>query len=208
MSTAKPTGTSTAKLTSPPMGTSTGTLGTIPASRTTEAFSRRSGPANALAGDAEAIAAACHAMARRFHRAGRLVVFGSGGAGSDAAHVVVEFVHPVIVGKRALPAFALTGRNLAGQLALLGESGDIALGIAADGGDEVADAMAVARQAGLLTVALLGGDGGRIVRDGLAEHTLVVHSTDPLVVKEVQVTTYHVLWELVHVFAEQPGVLS
>jgi D-sedoheptulose 7-phosphate isomerase len=165
-------------------------------------------PANALAGDAEAIAAACHAMARRFHRGGRLVVFGAGGADSDAAHVVVEFVHPVIVGKRALPAFALTGRNLAGQLALLGEPGDIALGIAADGGDEVADAMAVARQAGLLTVALLGGDGGRIVRDGLAEHALVVHSTDPLVVKEVQVTTYHVLWELVHVFAEQPGVLS
>jgi len=47
-----------------------------------------------------------------------------------------------------------------------------------------------------------------VARDGLAEHTLVVRSADPLVVKEVQVTTYHVLWELVHVFAEQPGVLS
>jgi D-sedoheptulose 7-phosphate isomerase len=186
----------------------TAKVGTVTASRTVEAFSRRSVPANALAGDAEAIAAACHAVARRFHLGGRLVVFGAGGAGSDAAHVVVEFVHPVIVGKRALPAFALTGRNPAGQLALLGEPGDIALGIAADGGDEIADAMAVAGQAGLLTVALLGGDGGRIVRDGLAEHTLVVHSADPLVVKEVQVTTYHVLWELVHVFAEQPGVLS
>ena len=165
-------------------------------------------PANALAADAEAIAAACHAMARRFHRGGRLVVFGSGGAGSDAAHVVVEFVHPVIVGKRALPAFALTGPNLAGQLALLAEPADIALAIAADGGDELADAVAAARAAGLLTVALLGGDGGRIAGDGLAEHPLVVRSADPLVVKEVQVTTYHVLWELVHVFAEQPGVLA
>ncbi|HEX4247086.1 MAG TPA: phosphoheptose isomerase [Pseudonocardia sp.] len=153
-------------------------------------------------------------MAGRFHRGGRLVVFGSGGAGCDAAHVVVEFVHPVIVGKRALPAFALTGSpsltgpSLAGQLALLAEPADIALGIAADGGDELAEAVAAARAAGLLTVALLGADGGRIARDGLAEHTLVVRSADPLVVKEVQVTTYHVLWELVHVFAEQPGVLS
>jgi D-sedoheptulose 7-phosphate isomerase len=186
----------------------TGTPTTVTASRTIEAFTRRSVPANALAGDAEAIAAACHAMAGRFHRGGRLVVFGSGGAGCDAAHVVVEFVHPVIVGKRALPAFALTGPNLAGQLALLAEPTDIALGIAADAGDELADALAAARAAGLLTVALLGADGGRIARDALAEHTLVVRSADPLVVKEVQVTTYHVLWELVHVFAEQPGVLS
>ncbi|HEY0575589.1 MAG TPA: SIS domain-containing protein [Pseudonocardia sp.] len=179
-----------------------------------QAFTRRSGPANALAGDAEAIAAACHAMARRFHRGGRLVVFGCGGSGgssSDAAHVVVEFVHPVIVGKKALPAFALTGPNLAAQLALLAEPADIALGISAGGADaELTEAMRVARRAGLLTVALLGGDGdvGAVAGEGIAAHTLVVHSRDPLVVKEVQVTTYHVLWELVHVFAEQPGALA
>jgi D-sedoheptulose 7-phosphate isomerase len=37
---------------------------------------------------------------------------------------------------------------------------------------------------------------------------VVVPSDDPRVVKEVHVTTYHVLWELVHVFLEQPGVLA
>jgi D-sedoheptulose 7-phosphate isomerase len=148
-------------------------------------------------------------MAHRFHRGGRLVVFGEGGSSADAAHVVVEFVHPVIVGKRALPAFALTGPALADQLELLAEPEDIALGISAGGSsDEVADALASARRAGLLTVALLGGDGGRVARERSAEHLLLVRSTDPLVVKEVQVTTYHVLWELVHVFAERPGVLS
>jgi D-sedoheptulose 7-phosphate isomerase len=70
--------------------------------------------------------------------------------------------------------------------------------------------MRVARRAGLLTVALLGSDGdvGAVAGEGIAAHTLVVHSEDPLVVKEVQVTTYHVLWELVHVFAEQPGALA
>ena len=55
-----------------------------------------------------AVADACHAMAVRFHRGGKLVVFGTGGASTDAQHVAVEFVHPVIVGKRALPAIALT----------------------------------------------------------------------------------------------------
>jgi len=153
-------------------------------------------------------------MAERFHRGGRLVVFGSGGSGSDAAHVVVEFVHPVIVGKKALPAFSLTGPNLAAQLALLAEPADIALGISAGDADaELTEAMRAARRSGLLTVALLGGDGDRaagegIAGGGIAEHTLVVRSDDPLVVKEVQVTTYHVLWELVHVFAEQPGALA
>jgi D-sedoheptulose 7-phosphate isomerase len=37
---------------------------------------------------------------------------------------------------------------------------------------------------------------------------LVARSDDPRVVKEIHVTTYHVLWELVHVFFEQPGVLA
>jgi D-sedoheptulose 7-phosphate isomerase len=57
-------------------------------------------------------------------------------------------------------------------------------------------------------VALLGGDGGDIARAAVADHQVVVPSADPRVVKEVHVTTYHVLWELVHVFLEQPGVLA
>ena len=58
--------------------------------------------------------------------------------------------------------------------------------------------LAVARERGLLTVALAGGGGGRLE----ADHVLVTASTDPLVVKEVHVTTYHLLWELTHVFLE------
>jgi D-sedoheptulose 7-phosphate isomerase len=60
----------------------------------------------------------------------------------------------------------------------------------------------------MLTVALVGGDGGRVVAERAADHVLVARSGDPRVVKEVHVTTYHVLWELVHVFFEQPGVLE
>jgi D-sedoheptulose 7-phosphate isomerase len=66
----------------------------------------------------------------------------------------------------------------------------------------------VAHELGLKTVALLGGDGGRIAASPAVEHPLVVRAGDPLVVKELHVTLYHVLWELVHVFFEQPGVFD
>ena len=52
-------------------------------------FERRNGPTAELAGQADAVAAACHAMAVRFHRGGKLVVFGVGGPSADAQHVAV-----------------------------------------------------------------------------------------------------------------------
>ena len=71
-------------------------------------FARRQAPVEDLAGQAGAVATTCHAMAVRFHQGGKLVVFGTGTESTDALHVAVEFVHPVIVGKRALPAISLT----------------------------------------------------------------------------------------------------
>src|SRR5438105_11116691 len=65
-------------------------------------------PETFFANETGRIAEACWAMARRFHQGGRLLAFGNGAWATDAQHVSVEFVHPVIVGKRALPALALT----------------------------------------------------------------------------------------------------
>jgi D-sedoheptulose 7-phosphate isomerase len=187
-------------------------------------FELRSDPARDLARRAGAVAAACHAMAVRFHQGGKLVVFGAGGASTDAQHVAVEFVHPVIVGKRALPAISLTtdvatvtgiaeregvDAIFAHQIRFLADPADIALGISADGNSaSVLAGLEAAKQLGLLTIALAGGDGGKIAASGAADHLLTVASGDPRVVKELQVTTYHILWELVHVFFEQPGVLD
>jgi D-sedoheptulose 7-phosphate isomerase len=175
------------------------------------AFTRRDGPIGLLAADAPALAAACHAMARRFHRGGRLLAFGTGCAAADAAHVVVEFVHPVIIGKRALPAQSLPGGS-AGyplELELFGGPEDIALAIAGDGGDErVAAGLAAARDRGLLTVALLGGPAGAVTRLTGLDHVITIGSDDPRVVREAHVTAYHVLWELVHVFLDAPEVLT
>jgi D-sedoheptulose 7-phosphate isomerase len=47
------------------------------------------------------LAYAAQEMAARFGRGGRLYAFGRGPYATDAAHISVEFVHPVIVGKRA-----------------------------------------------------------------------------------------------------------
>jgi D-sedoheptulose 7-phosphate isomerase len=189
-----------------------------------ELVHRRIAPLNDLAEHAAEVAGTCHAMAVRFHRGGKLVVFGNGGPSTDAQHVAVEFVHPVIVGKRALPAISLTSdvatltgianrvglaETFAHQIRFLAEPADIALGLSTDGGCEnVLRGLAEARSRGLLTVALVGGDGGAIAAAGAADHVLIARSDDPRVVKEVHVTMYHVLWELVHVFFEQPGVLD
>ncbi|MDR0342231.1 MAG: SIS domain-containing protein [Nocardiopsaceae bacterium] len=184
----------------------------------------RAAPSAALADQAGAIADTCHAMAVRFHQGGKLIVFGTGGPSTDAQHVAVEFVHPVIVGKRALPAISLTtdiatvtgtaerdgiSEIFAHQIRYLAAPADMALGISSDGNSpSVLGGLAAARAGGLLTIALTGGDGGQIAASRAAEHVLLAPSPDPRIVKELQVTLYHVLWELVHVFFEQPGVLA
>ena len=189
-----------------------------------DAFARRATPGVLLAEDADAVANACLDVAVQFHRGGRLVVFGNGGAAADAQHIAVEFVHPVIVGKRALPALSLTNdvATLTGiavragfddvfahQIRHLAAPGDIALGVSPDGECEnVLRGLAAGRDLGMLTVALVGGDGGAIARSDAVRDVLVARSDDALVVKEIHTTIYHVLWELVHVFLDQPGLLE
>jgi D-sedoheptulose 7-phosphate isomerase len=187
-------------------------------------FSARTGPGLLLAEQSELVARACHDMAVRFHRGGKLIVFGNGGPSTDAQHISVEFVHPVIVGKRALPAISLvndiatvTGVTttlgpaevFAHQIRYVAAAQDIALGISSDGRCEnVLRGLEVAKDRGLLSIALLGGDGGPIGASPAVDHVLLARSDDPRIVKEIHVTIYHVLWELVHVFFEQPGLLG
>jgi len=169
------------------------------------------------------IAEACWAMARRFHRGGRLLAFGNGAWATDAQHVSVEFVHPVIVGKRALPALALTNDSatlsglMAGgeatmpfvrQLQVLARPQDIAMGFSPDGNcPNVVAALTTARKMGLLTLGLAGSDGG-LFRQTELDFRFVVQSSDPLVIQETHETLYHVLWELVHIFFEHEGLLQ
>ena len=143
------------------------------------------------------LAALCQEMAVRFARGARLVGLGSSPAArSDVHHVTVEFVHPVIVGKRALPAFGITGvaSSIASQVLLLAEPDDIVFALDSDFPPRphpMIEALEVARGKGCLTVAF-GFDR--------AEHNLVVECDDSFVRQEICEVTYHMLWELVHVF--------
>ena len=176
-----------------------------------------------FAAEAGQIAEACWAMARRFHQGGRLLAFGNGAWATDAQHVAVEFVHPVIVGKRALPALALTNdsatlsglmaggdaaTSFARQLRVLARSQDIAMGFSPDGNcANVTAALVKAKEMGLLTLGLVGGDGG-LIKQGQFDFCFVVHSHDPLVIQETHETLYHILWELVHIYFEHEGLLQ
>jgi D-sedoheptulose 7-phosphate isomerase len=142
--------------------------------------------------EAERIARLCHLLAERFTRGGRLVALGeSAQARSDVRHVAVEFVHPVIVGKRALPAIGLSreGGSLERQVELLARPDDIVIGF--DAGS--AEALSLARERGCLTIAYqpLG-----------AEWEFEPPSDDPFIRQELTETHYHLLWELCHVFFE------
>lgn len=172
-------------------------------------------PAAFFQAEADRIAECCWAMARRFHQGGRLLAFGNGAWATDAQHVAVEFVHPVIVGKRALPALALTNgsaaltsSSFARQLALLARPQDIALGFSPDGQcATVAEALAEGQRKGLLTLGLCGGGGGLMAQVG-CDFCFVVGDDDGLAVQETHETLYHILWELVHVFFEHEGLLT
>ncbi len=156
-----------------------------------------------FAAHAARLARLCHLMAERFARGGRLVAFGrSSAARSDARHIAVEFVHPVIVGKRALPALGLAGEggDLARQVELLVRPDDIAIAFGSDeDGGEAASATALARERGCLTVAFAPAG---------AEWEFRPDVEDRYIRQELVETLYHVLWELVHVFFEHRGLLE
>jgi D-sedoheptulose 7-phosphate isomerase len=189
-----------------------------------DAFQRRRAAGLALVDQAEAITLACHNMAQRFHQGGKLIAFGNGGSSTDAQHIAVEFVHPVMVGERALPALSLTNdiatltglasrqgwRNVfAHQLRYLAQPQDIAIGVSQDKRcQNVLRGLRVAQQMGLLTIALTGGSSTAMASHTTVDHLIVVPAEELQVVKEIQVTIYHIRWELVHVFFEQPGLLG
>jgi D-sedoheptulose 7-phosphate isomerase len=153
--------------------------------------------------EAARIARLCHAVAERCARGGRLLACACSPAGaSDARHVAVEFVHPVIVGKRALPALALLAdrARLADEVGLRAREQDVVLafGEQADS-PALAAALERARERGSLTVAFapLGADW-----------VIEPPSSDPFVRQELVETVYHIVWELSHVFFEHRGLLA
>jgi D-sedoheptulose 7-phosphate isomerase len=146
-----------------------------------------------FAAHAAGIAEAAGAIAERLRSGGCVYAFGRGAYATDAQHVAVEFVHPVLVGKPALPASDLSASFEASLLAIVRPE-DVVVGFGPPQGDpQVALALREAGARGAFTVALPGRDGDfAIDTAGIDEH---IH-------QELVEITGHLLYETVHVYLE------
>jgi hydrogenase maturation factor len=160
----------------------------------------------AAAGLSQNLATTALTLARRFG-AGATLWCVSPRWAWHGEHVAVEFVHPVVVGKRALPAEHLAGADLAGALRLLGRAGDVVLAVSGADDPVVLDLLRRAEAWGLTRVWLgagpspPGGHAVHIVWLGDCDAAVAATSGD-------LVLLYHLLWELTHVVFEHPGLLA
>jgi D-sedoheptulose 7-phosphate isomerase len=162
----------------------------------------------------QALIEAARAIAQVYRKGGRMLAMGNGGSSCDAAHFCVEFQHPVTAGRSALPATNLVmdtamvsaiandlgvDHIFARQLEAQAASHDGLIGFSTSGNSKnLIEAYRKARELGLVTFGLTGGDGGAMAESGLVDHCLVVESDSIHRVQEVHVTAYHILWDLVH----------
>lgn len=167
-----------------------------------------------FAENGSAIVAAAQAIANVYRRDGRLLCMGNGGSSCDAAHVAVEFLHPVTAGRPALSAINLmadtammtaVGNDVgfehvfARQVIAQGRRGDGLVGISTSGNSaNLLAAFARGKAMGLVTIGLAGHDGGRMAQSSDIDHCLVVDSSSIHRVQETHVALYHILWDLVH----------
>lgn len=167
-----------------------------------------------FADQAPSLVAAAQALAGAYRGGGRLFTMGNGGSSCDAAHIAVEFNHPVTAGRPALPAIDLAAdpailtalgndvgfdRVFSRQLVSHARAGDALVGVSTSGNSaNLIEAFMTARQLGMVTVGLTGGDGGRMRSCGAVDHCLVVPSQSIHRIQETHVAAYHILWDLVH----------
>lgn len=175
--------------------------------------------------NAERVVAVARAIADVYRGQGRLFTMGNGGSSCDAAHIAVEFQHPVTAGRPALPAKNLTADvavmtavgNDVGfehiylrQIVAHGRPGDGLIGVSTSGNS--ANLMAAfdkAKEIGLTTIALAGMEGGEMARSASLDHCLVVGTDSIHRIQECHVAIYHILWDLVHtLLADERGGLG
>ena len=158
---------------------------------------RNESSARLFARESEPLALVCRNMAVRFERGGRLLAFGNAQCASDAQHIAVEFMHPVLVGKRALPALDLSASYRESVRAIVRPE-DIVVAFGPPAGDAQVDAVVrIAMDRGALSLALSGSAG---------DYAITAPSQDPFVHQELIEILYHTLWETVHVFFERSAL--
>ena len=159
----------------------------------------------------EKVLVAAQLLVEVFQAGGKVLIFGNGGSAADAQHLAAEFVNRFQVERPPLAALALTtdtsiltaiGNDydfreiFVKQVRALGKPGDLAWGISTSGNSpNVVAGLETARELGLRTLALSGGDGGPVA--AAAQMALTVPSRNTPRVQEVHITVGHVLCDLV-----------
>lgn len=173
----------------------------------------------------ERVVAMAHAIADIYQRGGRLFTMGNGGSSCDAAHIAVEFLHPITAGRPALTAVSLVADTamltavgndvgidhiFVRQVIAQARRGDGLIGVSTSGNSpNLLNAFAKARQMGVATLGLSGHDGGAMAKSADLDHCLVVQSDSVHRIQETHVVIYHVLWDLVHtLLADERGGLA
>jgi D-sedoheptulose 7-phosphate isomerase len=172
----------------------------------------------------QAVIDAAGAIADCYRGNGRLFTMGNGGSSCDAAHVAVEFQHPVTAGRPALTAIDMSADRtmltavgndvgfdhiFTRQVIAQGRAGDALIGLSTSGNSRnLVKAFVKAKEMGLTTIGMAGMSGGEMAEIGL-DHCLVVASDSIHRIQECHVTIYHVLWDLVHsLLADDRGALA
>src|SRR5438128_265468 len=175
----------------------------------------------------ETILSASLSIAKVFYQGGKLLICGNGGSATDAQHVAVEFMHPITVGRKALPAICLTNdmamvtavSNDVGfadvfsrQIIALGRESDILLAISTSGNsDNLMHAIDTARKMKLITIGYAGGDGGKMAEMHAGQrldHCLTVPTSSIHRIQESHVALYHTMWDMVHTYLEHRSLVE
>ncbi|MBO6549764.1 MAG: SIS domain-containing protein [Rhizobiales bacterium] len=167
---------------------------------------------------------AAKTIADVYRNDGRLLTMGNGGSSCDAAHVAVEFQHPITAGRPALTAINLTsditmmtavGNDIGfahvytRQVISQGRKGDCLIGLSTSGNsDNLVNAFEKAQEMGIKTIGFAGMSGGAMKEIGL-DHCLTINSQSIHRIQECHLIIYHILWDLVHtLLADDRGGLS
>ena len=169
-----------------------------------------------------ALEAVIELIAIRLLAGNKILFFGNGGSAADAQHLAAEFVNRFMLERPPLPAIALTtdtsiltsiGNDygyvevFAKQVKALGREGDVAIALSTSGNSpNVLRAVEVCKKAGIITVGLTGGDGGKL--GALVDHHLRVSASRLAPrIQETHITIGHVICELVDckLFGQDPG---
>jgi len=161
-------------------------------------------------------------IATRLLAGNKVLFFGNGGSAADAQHLAAEFVNRFMLERPPLPAIALTtdtsvltsiGNDygyvevFAKQVKALGREGDVAIALSTSGNSpNVLRAVEVCKKAGIVTVGLTGGDGGKL--GAVVDHHLRVSASRLAPrIQETHITIGHVICELVDckLFGQDPG---